>query len=95
MYIYILYVYLFIVKLIKFVSLKFRLKITYIGKASHAAGFPWDGVNALDAAVMAYTSISVLRQQMKPDWRIHGVYCVLFIFLLLYHLFYNIGYSRK
>ena len=49
------------------------LKITYTGKAAHAAAFPWEGVNALDAAVMAYTSISVLRQQMKPTWRVHGV----------------------
>ena len=49
------------------------LQITYTGKAAHAAAFPWEGVNALDAAVMAYTSISVLRQQMKPTWRVHGV----------------------
>ena len=49
------------------------LKVTYTGKAAHAAAFPWEGVNALDAAVMAYTSISVLRQQMKPTWRVHGV----------------------
>ena len=50
-----------------------QLEITYTGKAAHAAAFPWEGVNALDAAVMAYTSISVLRQQMKPSWRVHGV----------------------
>ena len=50
-----------------------NLEITYTGKAAHAAAFPWEGVNALDAAVMAYSSISVLRQQMKPDWRVHGV----------------------
>ena len=49
------------------------LQVTYTGKAAHAAAFPWEGVNALDAAVMAYTSISVLRQQMKPTWRVHGV----------------------
>ena len=50
-----------------------ELKVTYSGKAAHAAAFPWEGVNALDAAVMAYTSISVLRQQMKPDHSIHGI----------------------
>ena len=49
------------------------LDITFKGKAAHAASFPWEGVNALDAAVMAYTSISALRQQMKPSWRVHGV----------------------
>ena len=47
--------------------------VTYKGYASHAAAFPWKGINALDAAVMAYTNISVLRQQMKPTWRVHGV----------------------
>ena len=50
-----------------------QLNVTYTGKAAHAAAFPWEGVNALDAAVMAYTSISVLRQQMKPTWRVHGI----------------------
>lgn len=47
--------------------------VTYRGKAAHAAAFPWEGVNALDAAVMAYTGVSMLRQQMKPSWRVHGV----------------------
>ena len=47
--------------------------VTYKGHAAHAAAFPWEGINALDAAVMAYNNISVLRQQMKPTWRVHGV----------------------
>ena len=46
---------------------------TYKGKPAHASARPWEGVNALDAAVLAYNSISALRQQMKPDWRVHGV----------------------
>ena len=50
-----------------------ELRVTYTGKAAHAAAFPWEGVNALDAAVVAYTSISVLRQQMKTDHSIHGI----------------------
>jgi len=53
---------------------RYQLSVTYTGKASHAAGFPWEGVNALDAAVLAYNSISVLRQQMKPTWRVHGIF---------------------
>lgn len=48
-------------------------RVTYIGKAAHAAAFPWEGVNALDAAVTAYNSISALRQQMTPGCRVHGV----------------------
>ncbi|NWH71891.1 P20D2 protein, partial [Piaya cayana] len=47
--------------------------VKYYGKASHAAAYPWEGVNALDAAVLAYNNLSVLRQQMKPTWRVHGV----------------------
>ncbi|NXS52799.1 P20D2 protein, partial [Brachypteracias leptosomus] len=47
--------------------------VKYHGKASHAAAYPWEGVNALDAAVLAYNNLSVLRQQMKPTWRVHGV----------------------
>ena len=50
-----------------------KLSVVYTGKASHAGAFPWEGVNALDAAVLAYNSISVLRQQMKPTWRVHGI----------------------
>ena len=44
----------------------------YHGKAAHASAFPWDGVNALDAAVLCYQNVSVLRQQLKPSWRVHG-----------------------
>ncbi|XP_022291117.2 xaa-Arg dipeptidase-like [Crassostrea virginica] len=50
-----------------------RVKITFKGRSSHAAAFPWEGVNALDAAVNAYQSVSNLRQQMKPTWRVHGI----------------------
>lgn len=50
------------------VSAKFR------GKAAHAGQSPWDGVNALDAAVGAYVNISMLRQQLKPTWRVHGIF---------------------
>ena len=48
-------------------------EVTFSGRAAHAAAFPWEGLNALDAAVMAYNSISMLRQQMKPSWRVQGV----------------------
>lgn len=38
-----------------------------------ASASPWDGVNALDAAVLAYQGVSVLRQQIHPTRRIHGI----------------------
>ncbi|XP_048387898.1 peptidase M20 domain-containing protein 2-like [Stegostoma tigrinum] len=47
--------------------------VKYFGKATHAAGYPWEGVNALDAAVLAYNNLSVLRQQLKPNWQLHGI----------------------
>src|SRR4051812_31938074 len=43
------------------------------GKAAHAAGAPEEGINALDAVVLLYNNISVLRQQMRSDVRIHGI----------------------
>ncbi|KAM9842935.1 peptidase M20 domain-containing protein 2-like [Aulostomus maculatus] len=50
-----------------------RVLVKYYGKASHASAYPWEGVNALDAAVLAYNNLSVLRQQLKPEWRLHGI----------------------
>ena len=41
--------------------------------SAHAALSPWEGRNALDAAVTAYNSISALRQQLKPNVRVHGI----------------------
>jgi metal-dependent amidase/aminoacylase/carboxypeptidase family protein len=52
-------------------SAKFRA--TFTGKPAHAAAAPHEGINALDAAVLAYSGISMLRQQIKPDQRIQGV----------------------
>lgn len=49
------------------------LEAEFFGRSAHAGNAPWDGTNALDAAFLAYSSISVLRQQIKPDHRIHGV----------------------
>ncbi|KAF7969657.1 hypothetical protein HWV62_26698 [Athelia sp. TMB] len=48
--------------------------VEYSGHSAHAALSPWEGQNALDAAVMAYTNISVLRQQLKPTHRVHGIF---------------------
>jgi amidohydrolase len=50
-----------------------RVNFTFTGKASHASADPWAGVNALDACVGTYTAVSMLRQQMRPDCRVHGI----------------------
>ena len=49
------------------------LKVRYRGRNAHAAGRPWDGLNALDALLHAYNGISLLRQQMRPSARVHGI----------------------
>lgn len=49
-----------------------QLNVTYIGRAAHASGFPWLGINAADALVVAQTAIGLLRQQLLPTDRIHG-----------------------
>ncbi len=43
------------------------------GRAAHAAGAPEEGINALDAVVMLYNGISMMRQQLRSDARIHGI----------------------
>ncbi|GKZ25060.1 hypothetical protein AbraIFM66951_000518 [Aspergillus brasiliensis] len=50
-----------------------KVTVTFTGKPAHAAAAPWEGVNALDAVVAAYVNISLLRQQILPTQRIHGV----------------------
>ncbi|XP_027857249.1 peptidase M20 domain-containing protein 2 isoform X1 [Xiphophorus couchianus] len=50
-----------------------EVSVKYHGKASHASAYPWEGVNALDAAVLAYSNLSALRQQLKPEWKLHGI----------------------
>ena len=47
--------------------------VRFRGRPAHAAASPHEGVNALDALVMTYNAVSVLRQQLKPDVRIHGI----------------------
>jgi amidohydrolase len=47
--------------------------VVFTGKAAHAASEPWDGLNALDALVLLFTSIGLWRQQLHPDARVHGI----------------------
>ncbi|CAM1509532.1 Fc.00g032710.m01.CDS01 [Cosmosporella sp. VM-42] len=57
---------------VKFIA-SLKVRVEFFGRTAHAGGEPWKGLNALDAAVAAYTSISMLRQQLRPEERIHGV----------------------
>ena len=47
--------------------------IRYRGKAAHAAAYPEAGVNAADAFTVAQVAIGLLRQQLPPTVRVHGV----------------------
>ena len=49
------------------------VKFEFHGKSAHAAASPWDGISALDSAVMSYMQINLLRQMAKPFTTIHGV----------------------
>ncbi len=49
-----------------------NITVEYFGKEAHAAAFPQLGINALDAIVIAYNAIGVLRQQFTPGDIIHG-----------------------
>lgn len=51
-----------------------QMKVRYHGQAAHAAAFPHKGRNALDAAVLGYMNVAALRQHIKPNERIHGIF---------------------
>jgi len=48
-------------------------EVEFVGRASHAAAFPDRGINAADAMTVAQTAIGLLRQQIRPTDRIHGI----------------------
>ncbi|MGN6694831.1 MAG: M20 family metallopeptidase [Aquihabitans sp.] len=51
-----------------------QVQVTYHGRAAHAAAAPQAGRNALDAAVLGYVNVAALRQHIRPDERIHGIF---------------------
>lgn len=50
-------------------SLEFR----FTGKPAHAAAYPYNGVNALDAVQLTFAGVNALRQHIRPEARIHGI----------------------
>lgn len=50
-----------------------HLGVVYEGKAAHAAAYPDLGVNAADAFTIAQVALALLRQQLPPDARVHGI----------------------
>jgi amidohydrolase len=47
--------------------------VDFHGKASHAAGSPEKGVNALNAMILSFNHIDALRQHVHSSSRIHGI----------------------
>ena len=50
-----------------------RCGFEFTGKAAHASADPWEGVNALDGVIQTFNNVSMLRQQIRPEARIHGI----------------------
>lgn len=50
-----------------------KFEIVYHGRASHAAAYPEEGINALDGVVTFLVSLGLLRQQLPREVRVHGI----------------------
>jgi amidohydrolase len=50
-----------------------RIELTFHGKASHAAGAPDLGINALEAVIQTFVGVNARRLQMRADARVHGI----------------------
>ena len=49
------------------------LEVEFFGLPAHAAGQPHKGINALEAMIIAFTSINSLRQHIREEARVHGI----------------------
>src|SRR3954469_6755416 len=50
-----------------------RVEIVFHGKASHAAGAPDLGINALEAVIQTFVGVNARRLHMRTDARVHGI----------------------
>lgn len=50
-----------------------QLEVTYHGVAAHASAQPHRGRNALDAVVLGYQGVAMLRQHLPDPDRVHGI----------------------
>ena len=50
-----------------------ELDVEFFGRGSHAAAKPEEGVNALDAILLGFQGIGLLRQQLRESARVHGI----------------------
>jgi amidohydrolase len=50
-----------------------KFEFTFHGRAAHAAAYPERGVNALDAVILLFNGVGLLRQQLPASVRVHGI----------------------
>jgi len=50
-----------------------KYEFVYHGKAAHAAAYPHEGLNALDGVIALFVALGLLRQQLPPGVRVHGI----------------------
>ena len=50
-----------------------RVDVEFYGKAAHAAAQPDRGINALDGVIQTFNNVNAMRQQLRPEARIHGI----------------------
>ena len=49
------------------------LYVEYFGREAHAASRPEQGINALDALLLAFNAVAALRQHIRDSARVHGI----------------------
>jgi amidohydrolase len=50
-----------------------KLELVFHGRAAHAAAYPERGINALDGVIATFVAVGLLRQQLAPAVRVHGI----------------------
>ncbi|MBI3978819.1 MAG: M20 family metallopeptidase [Chloroflexi bacterium] len=50
-----------------------RIDVTFHGRAAHAAAYPEQGINALEAVIHTFVAINGWRLHMRADARVHGI----------------------
>ena len=50
-----------------------RVDVEFYGKAAHAAAQPDKGINALDGVIQTFNNVNAMRQQLRPEARVHGI----------------------
>ena len=50
-----------------------RVDVEFWGTAAHAAAQPDRGINALDGVLQTFNNVNAMRQQLRPEARVHGI----------------------